>query len=582
MSSWRPLYVTPCLVLSLAARVAGAPPSFEVAFDASLRAQPATGRLVVYLIAPGSSLPRAAHPASGPFFEDPQPMFGIDVRDLAPGAAAPVDDRATSFPVAPSRLPPGEYRAQAVLDMRRDDSNWRREPGNLYSDPVTVTIAAEMNAPIRLTLSKAVEPPAVSRVPGIGGDERSLGDGGAEVFEIRSELLSRFHGRDVFLRAGVITPSQPGPAGANPARRYPAVYVIPGFGGDHRDALGVAHLRREGRMLSPAALELSRRAFEIHLGPESGNGHTLFADSDNNGPVGEALVKELIPALEAKYPLIAGPDARFVTGHSSGGWSALWLQLNYPDTFGGCWASSPDPVDFRRFQLIDLYGDENFYRRNGAPSDTASYRSAGECRMTIRQENQMEEVLGPGNTSGQQWDSWLAAFGPREDAPGGGGRPAALFDPVTGTINRAIAEKFRRYDIADRLRREPKKYGPIFREKIRLVVGGEDNYYLNEAVALLQESLNEAFPQVALDVPPGYIRIVPGLSHESIFRSSERRAFPGEMVEAFRRAGHIPPPPPAGDAAAPGAADPHRGLVMPRAPGGAPGENPPAAPGAVP
>jgi len=42
-------------------------------------------------------------------------------------------------------------------------------------------------------------------------------------------------------------------------------------------------------------------------------------------PRGEALVKEFIPYLESQFHLIAKPEARIVTGHSSGGWSSLWL-----------------------------------------------------------------------------------------------------------------------------------------------------------------------------------------------------------------------------------------------------------------
>ncbi len=70
-------------------------------------------------------------------------------------------------------------------------------------------------------------------------------------------------------------------------------------------------------------------------------GHSVFADSANNGPVGEALIMELIPAIEERFRIIAEPSAQFVGGHSSGGWSSLWLQVTYPDYFGGCWSTGP-------------------------------------------------------------------------------------------------------------------------------------------------------------------------------------------------------------------------------------------------
>ena len=68
-------------------------------------------------------------------------------------------------------------------------------------------------------------------------------------------------------------------------------------------------------------------------------GHSVYANSAVNGPRGDALVEELIPYVDAHFRTVAAPTARFVTGHSSGGWSSLWLQVSYPDTFGGVWSS---------------------------------------------------------------------------------------------------------------------------------------------------------------------------------------------------------------------------------------------------
>src|SRR5690606_19909538 len=173
------------------------------------------------------------------------------------------------------------------------------------------------------------------------------------------------------------------------------------------------------------------------------------------------LVEELIPALEAKYRLIPEPSARLLRGHSSGGWSVAWLALTYPQTFGAAWSTSPDPVDFRRFQLPNIYDNPSMYHGpDGRP--LSSYRNRRGERMSILQENLMEEVLGPDNTSGQQWDSWQAVFGPRNAR----GNPAALFDPRTGAIDRAVAEHYRAYDLSALLDRDPARYLPIFRDRI--------------------------------------------------------------------------------------------------------------------
>ena len=93
----------------------------------------------------------------------------------------------------------------------------------------------------------------------------------------------------------------------------------------------------------------------VMLDPSCRTGHHVFADSANNGPFGRALVEELIPHIEARFRGLGKPAGRFLTGHSSGGWSSLWLQTTYPDFFGGTWSTAPDPVDFRDFQKINLY-----------------------------------------------------------------------------------------------------------------------------------------------------------------------------------------------------------------------------------
>src|SRR5207253_1892796 len=92
---------------------------------------------------------------------------------------------------------------------------------------------------------------------------------GVEWFEIKSQLLSEFHHRDIMLRAGVVLPIGYDPAAARP---YPAIYEVPGFGGDHAGAAHIANARRTLKGDSAEAT-LARSTFWIVLDPESGNGH---------------------------------------------------------------------------------------------------------------------------------------------------------------------------------------------------------------------------------------------------------------------------------------------------------------------
>src|SRR6185437_4096378 len=84
-------------------------------------------------------------------------------------------------------------------------------------------------------------------------------------------------------------------------------------------------------------------------------------NSANLGPYGDAIMQELIPAVEQRFRGIGQGWARFTYGCSTGGWEALADQIFYPDEFNGAWGASPDPVDFRAFQIVNIYQDANAF-----------------------------------------------------------------------------------------------------------------------------------------------------------------------------------------------------------------------------
>jgi len=508
------------LALTTIAATANAQPVFTVSLGASGTNATITGRLVVLLKPVGSTV--REDPIDGPFWEQPQPIFGMNIIEATQGSDVVMPDSADGYPAPLRDLPPGTYQVQARLDRSHIDSNWRREPGNLFTGKVVeFTFKAGERPSVMLTLDRETD---LKPLPTVEG---------CEWFEVESKLLSSFRAKPVKLRAGVVLPID-----YDPKNSYAAVYEVPGFGGDHTSASGRAR-RLRGTGADSTESTLARQAFWIVLDPEGPNGHTLFVDSDNNGPCGRALVEELIPALEAKYSLTASPQRRLLRGHSSGGWSTLWLATQYPGTFGATWSSSPDPVDFRRFQLSDIYSDPNIYgpatgeaERSALPAATiddhgaphwVSYRRGGKPLMTAERELTQEDVLGPDNTSGQQWDSWFAAWGPRNVA----GNPAALFDPRSGKIDRVISGQFAAFDIARLLRDKPEVYGPIFRDRVRLIVGDADNFFLEQAVLLLRADL--ASRNIAGG--KGYINVIPGKDHGSVFATREIRAITREMID---------------------------------------------------
>ncbi|HWC77605.1 MAG TPA: alpha/beta hydrolase-fold protein, partial [Blastocatellia bacterium] len=216
-------------------------------------------------------------------------------------------------------------------------------------------------------------------------------------------------------------------------------------------------------------------------------------NSANSGPYGDAITQELIPYVEEKFRAIGQPYARVLDGGSTGGWVSLALQVFYPDFFNGTWSYCPDGVDFRGFQLVNIYTDKNAYV-NGHGFERPSARDLnGDIRFTIRHECQMENVMGMGDSwalSGEQWGAWNAAYGPR----GEGGLPVPLWDPKTGVINRAVVEHWKKYDLRLVLEQNWQTLGPKLKGKINIWVGEADNYFLNNAVHMLDDFLSRARP----------------------------------------------------------------------------------------
>lgn len=503
-------------------------PSFDIWFPEEIRAEPVSGRLLMYLISDEAPIGRGMLPILGPFIEHAQPMFGLDIKDLKPGDHLIVNDANTlGSPMTMNEVPEGMYRVQFLLDVKRENSDWREEEGHLISGVQRIYFngpdgikdnpdVPQVEYPVDFRMGRAWEVRPESTV------------GLFEYQHVKSALLSEFWGRDFELSVAVIPP-----IGLDRSKSYPTVYEIPGFGGTHKQGYRFARQRSQNPGFN---VVLNRSVYRVVINPEGPNGHNLCADSDNNGPVARAIIEELIPFLESKYPLIARPEARVVEGHSSGAWSAIWLAMNYPDTFGGAWASAPDPVDFRAFQIGNIYEDENIYLRDGEL--VPAFRKAGEPVYSVALENAYEEVMGPDNSSAQQWDSWQAVFGPK----GQNGNPAPLYEVETGVIDHAIAEQYRKYDIAHLLRESPEKFGPIFQKNIRVRVGDLDSYYLNNAVELLRQSLEETGYLGEAQEWGGYVDIEPRLDHSTINDFDWQARMGEEIIHHFKQAGVMPRP----------------------------------------
>lgn len=217
-------------------------------------------------------------------------------------------------------------------------------------------------------------------------------------------------------------------------------------------------------------------------------------NSANEGPYGDAVVKELIPYIETHFRAIGKPYARALEGASTGGWESLALQLHYPDFFGGAWVFYPDPIDFRRYQMVNIYDDENAFTAAGqpwAPPERPMRRTDdGQVVMTVRQLSRFEEVLGSKMRSAFQFDAWEAIYGP----VGVDGYPRPLWDRRTGKIDHEVALYMRDhgYDLRHYAAKNWPELGSKVSGKLHFICGDMDNFYLDLAVYLFEDFCRDA------------------------------------------------------------------------------------------
>ena len=493
-------------------------PDFEVSFPASVSQHFITGRVFVMLSRTNDPEVRL----QVGWINSP-PFFGLDVEKLNPGATAVISDAVPGFPLrSVSEIPAGDYYVQALFNVytefHRADGHviwahmdqWEGQkfnisPGNLYSKVQKIHYDPSLPARIRLTLTEVIPP---IEVP---SDTEWV-----KHVKIQSKLLTAFWGHPMYLGAVILLPSG---YSSHPNEQYPVIYEQGHFSQDAPFAFTTTVPREAPNQIAWRENVGVENGYEFYeawrsrefpqiiavsfLHPTPYYDDSYAVNSANNGPYGDAIMSELIPYLEHEFRIIRQPYARILSGGSTGGWEALALQVYHPDFFGGTWTLYPDPVDFRRYLLVNIYEDRNSFVFNSsqAPAFIQSggwndieqpiMRSTdGHLVATIRQDSQLEEVLGVKGRSTGVLEAWEAVYGPVGDD----GYPKPLWDKKTGQIDHHVADYMRShgYDLDDFIKTHWPQIGHALIGKLHVFCGDMDNFYLNTSVYLLQKTLDES------------------------------------------------------------------------------------------
>ena len=459
-------------------------PRIEIVVAQSARSEPVTGMVYVAISRDNARSPIEQTSPTG------VPLFSRYVEGLAPGTAATITAADRGHPVQSLRdLPAAEYWMQPFVNVytrfaradghtvwlhndQWEGQNWKRSPGNLLGDPVRIAFDPKSTAPIRLVATKAIPPiqlPADTEM--------------VKHIRFQSAILSKWWGQPIYVGATVLLPKD---YDKHPEVRYPVNYIQ-----DHFSLAAPGGFGRGGEFdRFWMAADTPRFLYVTLQHPSPYYDDSYGVNSANNGPYGDAIIKELIPAVEEKFRVIREPWARMLSGGSTGGWIAAAHQVFYPDFYGGSFALCPDSVDFEYHQIVDIYKDANAYwidkgwTRVERPSER---RPDGNIENMMKDENWFELVVGDKSRSGGQWDIWEATYSP----VGPDGYPKRLWDKTTGVIDKSVAEQWKKYDLLNILRTNWPTLGPKVADKLHFYIGDMDSYYLNNAVEKMNEFLSE-------------------------------------------------------------------------------------------
>ena len=483
---------------------------FEIEYSEKFQEDGFDGRLLLMISNNNRAEPRFQINDS----HNTQMIFGVDVESWDANQKIVVDSEAIGYPIKSTKeIQEGEYYVQAFLHKyetfnlstgytvklpmdQGEGQKWNISPKNLYSTPKKIKIKNSSTISISLdneipTIEPARDTEFIKHV------------------KIKSEMLSKFWGRDMYLQANVLVPHG---FDEKSNTRYPLMIFHGHFPNTFRGFRTVPPTAPEKDTIYNSRFGITgyqyiqeKEAYDLYknwisndfprfLAIEIQHQNPYYDDSyavnsANIGPYGDAITYELIPHVEKLFNGVGESWGRFLYGGSTGGWESLAAQVLYPKEYNGCFAACPDPIDFRAFTVVNIYEDDNAYYHEGSFRKTlrAGMRDGkGIIKNHLIQINKRESVLGSKGRSGDQWDIWQAVYSPS----GEDGYPKPIWDRESGKIDKGVANYWKEnYDLSYIMKRDWDKIGKDLEGKIHIYCGDMDNYYLNNAVVLTEEFL---------------------------------------------------------------------------------------------
>lgn len=142
------------------------------------------------------------------------------------------------------------------------------------------------------------------------------------------------------------------PDAAKNGERFPTVYMLNGFGGNHKAWLGTR----------PDLPALADEYGMVMVMPDGRNSWSWDAPANPEMQMESFFVNDLVPYVDTNYPTKAEAPQRAITGLSMGGHGAMWLAFRHSDIWGNA-GSMSGGVDIRpfpdRWKMKDALGEKD-------------------------------------------------------------------------------------------------------------------------------------------------------------------------------------------------------------------------------
>lgn len=484
---------------------------------------PTSGRLLIMFapvtVAPEADVRRLLTPMT-----DAIAFFGQNISGWRPGSLQQFSLFDAGFPYANlADLPHGTYRVQASFEPYLP---YRRADGHELYLPAIEPLEPAGRAPLTQTPHRwrstaeivewdgqQVPRTLVMKTP-IAHSATAVDTPWIRSLRIRSERLSAFWGRDIFLGALITLPA--GYAERSKVH-YPLVIRLSGL--PRRPPDWRESPPEEGLSIASEEWQAQQAGWENFQYWQAANTprmiiadlqhptpygeSSMVINSLNTGPYADAIRYELLPAIEREFRVLQGGWARFIFGTREGAWSALAWQIRYPQDFNGAFAACPDAIDFRHFGAVNLQQDDNALFDIGPHLQMprlAQRTTTGRAVALLADVMQWENALADRSRSQEIWDRWEAAFSPVDQE----GYPQRIWDRLSGAIDGNVAEHwYQEHDLLGLLQRAAPQSIAQLRGKLCIRIGDRDEYFMDNAVRSFEASIRQQHPELELSVDYG-------------------------------------------------------------------------------